>query len=592
MKTAGELSAFAAGWHHFQQREFDSALTYLTRAITGNENADKACYLRGNIQLERKNFVLAISDYSAALAHNSKLVEALLNRGTAFQENGQMSAAMSDFTEAIAMRPKLFNGYFCRARLLQATKASKEALDDFHRALELSPGSIVIRNAIGSVYLELNDFATAFEIFDDIVADAPDYVPALSNRGAALKALSRPQEARCDFEKAARMAPDFATAYYNLGDIQREMGDYEPALENFLHARHKGHHQHSVNWSMGLCLLALGEYATGWDLFEDRLQVSEFTESAFKGHATLQHTQVRNAREDIISRRIFLAGEQGVGDCIMFLSILPDLVADAGEVFCQLDNRLIGLFSRCFPDVKFVDSGTRSRRPSEEADRCIRMGSLGYSYRRAIDAFPGTPYLTPAPTRVAQWKSRIPVESKKHVIGLSWRGGSSKTNGKNRSLTLAELAPLLDRDDCIFVSLQHGDVAAEIADFNAARTNKVLSFPPGDLHDFEDFAGLIGAVDYVVSIDNTTLHLCGALGKPCYALLSRRAEWRYGATGDTLPWYQSVKLFRQHHDGQWRDVIEKIDDALTVMGGTLCDVPEPFKASGNMGCTRNSPVLP
>jgi hypothetical protein len=46
--------------------------------------------------------------------------------------------------------------------------------------------------------------------------------------------------------------------------------------------------------------------------------------------------------------------------------------------------------------------------------------------------------------------------------------------------------------------------------------------------------------------------------------LPHRCDWRYGISGDGMPWYQSVKLFRQLHDGQWSDVIESIDRELTV----------------------------
>lgn len=592
MKAIGEPSYFEAGWNHFQKREFDNALTCLTKAVACNDNTDKSFYLRGNVQLELKNFEAAISDYSAALGHNPRLIEALLNRGTAYQEIGQMSAAMSDFTQAISLRPKLFNGYFCRARLSRALNASSEALADFQKALELSPGSIIIRNSIGSVYLELNDFINALQIFDEILLDAPDYVPALSNRGAALKAQSRHQDARRDFEKAVKIAPDLAVAYYNLGDLQREIGDYKTAIKSFLSARLKGHLPQSTNWNMGLCHLALGEYATGWDFFEDRLEVPEFTKMAFLGHASLPHTHIRNTCDDIIARKVFLAGEQGIGDCIMFMSMLPDLSRDAGKVICQLDQRLIGLFSRCFPEVDFINTVGIKIPEVITGDRYIRMGSLGYTYRRNIGTFPGVPYLTPHPMRVAHWQSRIPTEPGKLKVGLSWRGGSRKTNGQARSLDLQHLITLLDRSDCTFVSLQYGDVEAEIAEFNTTRTNKLICFPKADLSDFEDLAGLIGALDCVVSIDNTTLHLSGALGKPCFTPLSSRAEWRYGVEGESMSWYRSVRLFRQLHSGRWTDVIDNINDALNMMDWThanACSVlPVPSTSNQDIFLINNS----
>jgi hypothetical protein len=48
-------------------------------------------------------------------------------------------------------------------------------------------------------------------------------------------------------------------------------------------------------------------------------------------------------------------------------------------------------------------------------------------------------------------------------------------------------------------------------------------------------------------------------------MLPFRPEWRYGASGDNMPWYGSVKLFRQSQDGQWNDVINKINATLELL---------------------------
>jgi len=156
------------------------------------------------------------------------------------------------------------------------------------------------------------------------------------------------------------------------------------------------------------------------------------------------------------------------------------------------------------------------------------------------------------------------LEPGKLRVGISWRGGSSTTNGADRSMALEQLTSLLDREDCTFISLQYGDVEAEVATFNEGRSRKLVCFEKKEIENFEDFAGLIGALDCVISVQNTTVHTCGALGKPCFAMLPFRPEWRYGASGDTMPWYKSVKLFRQIHDGQWSDVIEHIIERLNI----------------------------
>ena len=79
-----------------------------------------------------------------------------------------------------------------------------------------------------------------------------------------------------------------------------------------------------------------------------------------------------------------------------------------------------------------------------------------------------------------------------------------------------------------------------------------------DFNDFEEFAALISALDLVISVQNTTIHMCGSLGKECWGMIPWSPEWRYGADGETMVWYRSVKLCRQNSPGNWDNVLGPI----------------------------------
>ena len=81
---------------------------------------------------------------------------------------------------------------------------------------------------------------------------------------------------------------------------------------------------------------------------------------------------------------------------------------------------------------------------------------------------------------------------------------------------------------------------------------------PETIDDIEESAALIAALDQVVSVDNTVVHLAGALGKSCFAILSRVPDWRYGLEGEGWAWYPSVRLFRQEQAGDWTGVVERM----------------------------------
>ena len=61
------------------------------------------------------------------------------------------------------------------------------------------------------------------------------------------------------------------------------------------------------------------------------------------------------------------------------------------------------------------------------------------------------------------------------------------------------------------------------------------------------FAAQIAALDLVISVDNSTIHLAGALGVPTMAVLSfpSASYWRWFLKGDETVWYRSVRLFRR-----------------------------------------------
>jgi ADP-heptose:LPS heptosyltransferase len=132
-----------------------------------------------------------------------------------------------------------------------------------------------------------------------------------------------------------------------------------------------------------------------------------------------------------------------------------------------------------------------------------------------------------------------------------------------RSLSLEQLAPVLDLAHCEFVSLQYGDVTAELA----AAPVSIRAFPAAEIDDFEELAALAGELDVVVSVQTALVHLCGAIGQTCLTQIPHNPEWRYTASGSNMPWYRSVQTFRQTEPGDWAPVVAQAADALRARLG-------------------------
>lgn len=542
------------------------AETLFLKAIRVNPKFAAVHSNQGNFLKNLGRFEEALASFDRAISLKSDYAIAYSNRGLVLRELGQTHVALQSFSKAICINPDLKEAHFNCGVIFLGLGQLDDALASFDRAIRLKSDYVSALFNRGNVFKEKQLFPKALGDYDTVISLSPYHAEAHSNRGMVLHELGLPDDAIKSYTRAITIAPEFSEAYNNRGNTFKQLRDYNAALADYSSAIKFKPDYADARYNRSVLNLMLQQFSSGWSEYEWRSQVPSVHRESIAGHADiLEDFSIRNTSTDCNGETVFVASEQGVGDHIMFMSMLPELLRDTGSVICQLDPRLIKLFSRCFPEARYVPRGDVSILETVSVDRYIRMGSLGYTYRQNIEDFPGTPYLTPDPVSVTEWQSRIPLELGKRRIGISWRGGSRNTNGADRSMALEQLIPLLDREDCTFVSLQYGEVEDEVAFFNATRNQKLLCFPRQEIDDFEDFTSLIGALDCVVSVQNTTVHTCGALGKPCFAMLPFRPEWRYGASGDRMPWYKSVKLFRQLCDGQWSDVVESINQEFAPL---------------------------
>jgi ADP-heptose:LPS heptosyltransferase len=119
----------------------------------------------------------------------------------------------------------------------------------------------------------------------------------------------------------------------------------------------------------------------------------------------------------------------------------------------------------------------------------------------------------------------------------------------------------MKRSDITFISLQYGETATDLAVIDET-TGRVVHHWPDAMADYDETAALVAALDMVITVQTAAAHLAGALGRPVWIILPASPEWRYTASGASLPWYPSAELFRQRHVGEWGEVIAAVSSAL------------------------------
>jgi ADP-heptose:LPS heptosyltransferase len=140
-------------------------------------------------------------------------------------------------------------------------------------------------------------------------------------------------------------------------------------------------------------------------------------------------------------------------------------------------------------------------------------------------------------------------------IGISWRSTSTLTSGQ-KSVPLDRWGPILSERDAVFVNLQYGDTDDEVVQATADFECDIFTDPEIDrFNDLEGLAALVDGLDLVISVSNVTAHFAGALGKPCWLMLQSSPIWYWGHEDRRVPFYSTLRAFRQSRFGDWDSVV-------------------------------------
>jgi hypothetical protein len=318
-------------------------------------------------------------------------------------------------------------------------------------------------------------------------------------------------------------------------------------------------------WNKGLAHLELGEWEEGFKIYDtagfDPGGVMP-TERKLKTYGGLPKW------DGTPGQTVVTYGEQGVGDEIMFCSMLPDLMKDC-KVIIDCDGRIEKMLKRSFPDAEAVYPTSDLKAPfpwkaDHKIDAFVPMGSLGRHYRKRAADFPKVAYLKADPEKVDIWAKHLETLPKALNVGISWAGGLKKTRFDKRTIILEHMSPLLQTKGVNFISLQYHNWAAQ----ECATVGSKLGVPIyhwGDaISDYEDTAGLLMNLDLVITVNTSLHHLAGSLGVRQWCLTPMYCAWRYGVSGES-PWYGNCTMYRQKKDGDWKHVIDRAAHDLAGM---------------------------
>ncbi len=499
----------------------------IARLERGAEVAPRNAIARDNLALAllhagRSDDALAASE--AALALQPRLATAHNHRGIALTRMRRNAEARAAFGQAMALDPRLLAAALNFGDQANDAGDAREAALAYDRALGLEPGNLhAVTGRAFATALE-GDLTGATRALEDVVARAPQHVPAWQTLGAVRSFAWDHDGAEAAFQRALALTPAAASTQFGVASAR----------------------------------LGRGEFATGWAAFEQR------QDRAAELGASFAAIPVWDGRD--FDGTLVVYGEQGFGDVLQFARFIPLAKRHVRGVVLLLGGdhaALAPLLVTLDADVRVITDVADVPKTAPLA----RISILSLPHRLAIDVKGlgmATPYLHAPADRIGVWAHRL--ASLPHPrVGLAWSVLARDVHGfvtRHKSIPPQVLAPLLRHEGVSFVTLQpgpQGDPAAFGRD--GGRIVDARSF----LRDFADTAALVAELDLVISADTAVAHLAGALGVPVWMLDRLNCCWRWRGGSDSSPWYPSMRIFRQARFGDWSDVGTRVGAAFAEL---------------------------
>ena len=513
----------------------------------------------GNIFREQGNYEEAADCYRQALSFKHDYLEACFNLGAVLRHMGRTDESISEYREAVARGPESPDAHHRLGIALKLQGLLTEAAASFQRALDLNPSLAKAHTELGIVYRKQEELDQAVECFQRALKCGDESLEAYGNLidllrgqdrleeaeayareavkaehesevlynvyGATLYALGKVPEAIDAYRQALRLKPDLVDAQNNLGVALQAMCDYEEGEDCFETALRTRPDFALARLNRALTWLRGGNYEQGWLEYEWRRCCAD--------HRLRDFRQPLWDGSPLGGQRILLHAEQGVGDTFQFIRYAALVKDRAGHVIVESHGAAHPLVKDC----RGVDRCIRRGQPLPKFDVQVPLLSLPGIFGTNAATIPcEVPYLFADDKLVGEWRDRIGDESK-FKVGIGWQGNKKYKGDHLRSIPLRCFEALRRAGDVRFFSLQKSEGTEQMQELSDEFD--LVAFPDLDTSSgpFMDTAALIANLSLVITSDTALAHLAGGLGAPVWVALPYSADWRWGESGESCPWY-------------------------------------------------------
>lgn len=523
------------------ESDYKAAAGFALRAVDLDSEHPIASHLLA-IALDKGGHLSeALEMYERALARAPQDPQIYLNLGLLAWRMGMLPSAERLFSAAQKVRPGWLPAVINQANCVRDQGRLDDAIELLRAAVTLHPDEPDLWNALAAVAVELGLLEEPIAFLHETLRLNPAYARAHHNLGHALVEADRPAEA---------------------------LDHYAAAIEGLTAPGELAESRHS----RALALLACGRLPEGWAAYACRLDPHYANATRF-----LTEALPLWSGEPLDGKRLLMLGEQGLGDEVLFGSVIQELVAATGprgRLAVACEPRLVDLFRRSFPGAEVGPHGTMKSGhavlraamkagPLDQFDFYAPFATAAGLLRADIAAFPDpNPFLRPDFDRVAHWRAWLSSLGDGLKVGLTWTSMLATGRRARAYSPFSSWGEILKAPGAVFVSLQYTDPSEAIALARDA-FGVTVHVPPGInlRNDLDDLCALCTAMDLVFGAMNATTNIAAGAGVETWVLARAQTAWSMLGS-DHLPWYPSVRLFAKPSLDTWDGVLTEIAAAM------------------------------
>lgn len=495
-------------------------------------------------------------------------MSAAYQSGLKLSAQGRHAEAIAQFEQALAAKPDDTGVLFALGNTAHQLGMGAAAEQFYRQVLTLEPARLEALVNLANLLRANGQFEAAISLLQPALAHSPESLELNLTLGSAFREKGEDQQAIAHYRAALAVRPDYAPALANLADMLCDAGDRATARTLYDAAIKAEPKNAQARLNRAILHLLNGDLKDGWRDYAARLEIPGKVPTLASEQRLVYWTG-----GSLKKTRLLVRAEQGVGDQILFASLIPDLAARAkcegGSLVLECEPRLAPLFARSFPDVTVKPTAIKSvggvpvadygwLKAAGGANAVTMMGSLPRYMRTRLDAFP-TPhaFLVPDAAEVAHWKARFGA----NAIGLCWRSGKS---GGHRAI---QYAPLKDWGNFLrdvtapLVCVQYDATPEEVAELESLCGRKLI-VPQGidQKNELDRAAALMAALDCVVTAPTAVSWLSAGVGARTFKILYDTSWTALGQTYE--PFAPTCECIMPAARGDWADTFAQVKAKL------------------------------